>query len=86
MITDAKILVVGVSGTVAQRLAVRLAVENEVWGLARFAHEEPGDLAMNSGTAPAASRMSRRELEAAGVVTRAVDLAHPALLASRSDV
>ena len=36
MITDEKILVTGVSGTVARPLACHLARDNEVWGLARF--------------------------------------------------
>jgi nucleoside-diphosphate-sugar epimerase len=37
MISGEKILVTGVSGTVAGPLARSLAADNEVWGLARFA-------------------------------------------------
>jgi nucleoside-diphosphate-sugar epimerase len=37
VISGEKILVTGVSGTVARPLALSLTAENEVWGLARFA-------------------------------------------------
>jgi nucleoside-diphosphate-sugar epimerase len=57
MIAGEKILVTGVSGMVARPLALRLAADNEVWGIARFA--DP---------------VARRQLEDAGITTRAVDL------------
>jgi nucleoside-diphosphate-sugar epimerase len=41
MISDEKILVTGVSGVVARPLALHLAPNNEVWGIARFADPEP---------------------------------------------
>jgi UDP-glucuronate 4-epimerase len=59
MISGEKIVVTGVSGTVARPLACHLASDNEVWGAARFAD----------------GRSTRDELEAAGVRTVAVDLA-----------
>ena len=57
MIAGEKILVTGVSGNVAHPLALHLASDNDVWGIARFAD-------------PA----RRRELDDAGITTRAVDL------------
>jgi nucleoside-diphosphate-sugar epimerase len=59
MISGEKILITGVTGSVAEPLARFLAAENEVWGVARFADG-------------AADR--RQALEDAGVITRAVDL------------
>jgi nucleoside-diphosphate-sugar epimerase len=41
MISGEKILVTGVSGVVARPLAVHLASDNEVWGVARFADPAP---------------------------------------------
>ncbi|MCU1594874.1 MAG: hypothetical protein JWO12_2266 [Frankiales bacterium] len=58
MINDEKILITGASGIIGLPLALHLAQENEVWGLARFA--SPGG--------------ARAELEQAGVTTRAMDL------------
>jgi nucleoside-diphosphate-sugar epimerase len=61
VISGERILVTGASGTIGAALATYLAAENDVWGIARFAGS-PGS-------------SSRMELEAAGVTTRAVDLA-----------
>jgi len=76
VIADEKILVTGVSGTVARPLACHLAANNEVWGAARFAEAtDRAREAFNDQTAPAQRRLSTREqLEAAGVRTVAVDL------------
>ena len=41
MISGEKILVTGVSGTVAGPLARYLAPDNDVWGIARFADPTP---------------------------------------------
>ena len=62
MISGEKILVTGVSGNVARPLALSLAPDNEVWGIARFADATPS------------SATRRQELEDAGITTRAVDL------------
>ncbi len=59
MIAGEKILVTGVTGSVAEPLARFLATDNDVWGLARFAGD--GDT-------------HRGALEDAGITTRAVDL------------
>ena len=89
MISDGKILVTGASGTIAQHLATRLASDNEVWGIARFA----GELDGRGGTAPATPgvepglpRAGRSELEAAGVITRAVDLGDADLASALSEL
>jgi nucleoside-diphosphate-sugar epimerase len=76
VITGEKILVTGVSGTVARPIARHLAADNEVWGLARFAADsERGREAFSADTAPEHRHLSTRaELEAAGVRTIAVDL------------
>jgi nucleoside-diphosphate-sugar epimerase len=76
VITGEKILVTGVSGTVARPLARYLAAENEVWGIARFAGDADRQReAFSDGTAPEHRHLStREELEAAGVRTLAVDL------------
>jgi len=77
VIADEKILVTGVSGTVARPLACHLAANNEVWGAARFAstNERAGE-AFSDQTAPDRRRLStREELEGAGVRTIVVDLA-----------
>jgi nucleoside-diphosphate-sugar epimerase len=64
MISDEKILITGVTGSVAEPLARFLAAENDVWGVARF------------GETSEATRQTpkRVALEEAGVTTRAVDL------------
>ncbi len=73
MISGEKILITGVTGSVAGPLAHFLAGENEVWGLARFDETVEQQRAEMLGLDPAAP--SRRQtLEAAGITTRAVDL------------
>lgn len=62
MISGEKILITGVTGSIAEPLARFLAAENDVWGVARF-----GDT-----TEPV--RAKRAALEDVGVTTRAVDL------------
>jgi nucleoside-diphosphate-sugar epimerase len=77
VITGERILVTGVTGSVGRELAMYLAEENEVWGLARFAG---GDVRSSEHfravATPAPTRVlsTREELEAAGVTIRAVDL------------
>jgi nucleoside-diphosphate-sugar epimerase len=76
VITDEKVLITGVSGTVARPLAVHLAADNEVWGLARFT-DGPARAreAFSAETAPTRRGLStREELAAAGVRTVAADL------------
>lgn len=77
MITGEKILVSGVTGSVASPLAVHLAADNEVWGIARFAGGDDRQKEQFTATATTAERfLSRRdELEAAGVRTVPIDLA-----------
>ena len=60
MITDAKILITGITGSVATPLARSLAANNEVWGVARFAGSD--------GAA------TRERLQQEGITTRALDL------------
>ena len=67
MITGAKILITGVRGSVGLPLALDLAAENEVWGIARFAEAPPPE---DVEAVP----WSRASLEAAGITTRAIDL------------
>ena len=55
-----KILFAGLTGQIGFPLALHLARENEVWGIARFRDEG-----------------KRKQLEQAGVTTRAMDLAKP---------
>ena len=80
MINGEKILVTGVTGTIGSALALHLAAENEVWGLARFAGAATRENEMYDAVAsPPPSRVlsTRDELVAAGVQVRAVDLADP---------
>jgi UDP-glucuronate 4-epimerase len=77
MIQGEKILISGVSGMVAQPLARHLALNNEVWGIARFG--QAGDRAVENykpatGGDPGRDLSPRDELEAAGITTRAIDL------------
>jgi UDP-glucuronate 4-epimerase len=76
VIADEKILVTGVSGTVARPLALYLAGDNEVWGAARFAGTGArAREAFSDQTAPERRDLStREELDAAGIRTVAVDL------------
>ncbi len=55
-----KILFAGLTGQIGFPLALHLAKDNEVWGIARFRDEG-----------------KRKQLEQAGVMTRAMDLAKP---------
>src|SRR5256885_15505705 len=77
MLSGQKILISGVTGTVAKPLATFLAKENEVWGLARFADPVERKKEEFVATASDSQRFiaPREELEAAGVTTRRVDLA-----------
>jgi nucleoside-diphosphate-sugar epimerase len=52
MISGAKILVTGVTGTVAFPIARRLAEHNEVWGAARFASDESRRVIEQAGIRP----------------------------------
>jgi UDP-glucuronate 4-epimerase len=77
MITGERILVTGVTGSVGRELALHLAQENEVWGLARFAGDDTRDAERYTAVAtPPPTRVlsTRDELEAAGVTIRAIDL------------
>jgi UDP-glucuronate 4-epimerase len=78
VITDERILVTGVTGTIGRQLAVHLAQNNEVWGLARFG--DPANRARETYHAvatppPSPTLSSRQALESAGVKVRRVDLA-----------
>jgi len=82
VISDERILVTGVSGTIGSALARYLAAENEVWGVARFAEvatREKETFAAVATPPPTRAFSTREELEAAGVTVRAVDLAAGAL-------
>lgn len=71
---DRRILVTGASGQIAYPLVRDLAKDNEVWGIARFSDPSKRET-WNVGNfiRPA----TREELDAAGVITRSVDLADP---------
>ena len=80
MIADEKILITGVTGTIGSALALHLATDNDVWGIARLAGAETR--AKESYTAVAAptptptkTSSTRNTLESAGVTVRPVDLA-----------
>ena len=78
MIADEKILVTGVTGTIGSALALHLAADNDVWGIARLAGADTR--AKESYTAvaappPTGSFSPRETLETSGVTVRAVDLA-----------
>jgi nucleoside-diphosphate-sugar epimerase len=68
VISGEKILVTGASGSIGLPLALHLAKENEVWGVARFSSREQRP----AGEPPTVG--SRDELDAAGVTTRSIDL------------
>jgi nucleoside-diphosphate-sugar epimerase len=78
VITDERILVTGVTGTIGSALACHLAEHNEVWGVARFGGSVDRERETYHAVAtPAPTReLSPREaLEAAGVTVRQIDLA-----------
>jgi nucleoside-diphosphate-sugar epimerase len=78
VISGERILVTGASGTIGTALALHLAEENDVWGIARFANAATRDKETFSAVAtPSPSRAfsTRERLESAGVTVRAVDLA-----------
>ncbi|HEX5586949.1 MAG TPA: NAD(P)-dependent oxidoreductase [Acidimicrobiia bacterium] len=76
MISGEKILITGVSGTVAEPLARFLAHENEVWGVSRFVDDAGRTKEQfTSAAGPPVRDISPREsLEAAGITTHALDL------------
>jgi nucleoside-diphosphate-sugar epimerase len=77
VISGERILVTGVTGTIGSALALHLAAENDVWGIARFA-DSPTRVkeAFTAVATPPPTRAlsTREELEVAGVTVRAVDL------------
>jgi nucleoside-diphosphate-sugar epimerase len=62
MIAGEKILVTGVSGTVARPLALNLAADNEVWGIARFADPDRRAELEEAGIATRAVDLSAGDL------------------------
>jgi UDP-glucuronate 4-epimerase len=78
VISGERILITGVTGTIGAALALHLAAENDVWGVARFAGEatRANETFTAVATPPPTRAFSTREqLEGAGVTVRAVDLA-----------
>jgi nucleoside-diphosphate-sugar epimerase len=78
VIADEQILVTGVTGTIGSALALHLARENDVWGIARFAGAETRTKETYTAVAtppPTQAFSTRETLEAAGVTVRPVDLA-----------
>ena len=73
VISDEKILITGVTGVVGRSVALHLAPDNEVWGLARFA--SPVDRSTELAAANERDTVSHRQaLADAGVTLRAFDL------------
>jgi UDP-glucuronate 4-epimerase len=78
VISGERILVTGVTGTIGSALALHLAPENDVLGVARFADSttRAKETFTAAATPPPTRALSTREaLEAAGVTVRAADLA-----------
>jgi UDP-glucuronate 4-epimerase len=78
VITDERILVTGVTGTIGSALALHLAQDNEVWGLARLGQSvdrERETYHAVATPAPTRALSTREALEASGVQVRQVDLA-----------
>jgi nucleoside-diphosphate-sugar epimerase len=78
VISDERILVTGVTGTIGAALALHLATDNDVWGIARFAGSDTRakeSYAAVASPPPSRALSAREALEAAGVTVRAVDLA-----------
>jgi nucleoside-diphosphate-sugar epimerase len=76
MLTDEKILITGVTGTVARPLAEFLAGNNEVWGVARFASDGDRHKEHYHSVAGEPIRVlsDRETLESAGITTLRIDL------------
>jgi nucleoside-diphosphate-sugar epimerase len=77
VISDEKVLVTGVSGIVGAPIARALAADNEVWGVARFLGDDGREderYVPVAGGEPERGHSARRQLEAAGVTTRALDI------------
>lgn len=70
-----KILFTGLTGQIGSPLAVELAKNNEVWGLARFQDKAKREQAEKVGIAVRVP--TREEVEKLGITTRVVDLANP---------
>jgi nucleoside-diphosphate-sugar epimerase len=78
VISGERILITGVTGTIGSALALHLAAENEVWGVARFADSSTRakeNFHAVATPSPMLAPSPRDRLEAAGVTMRAVDLA-----------
>jgi nucleoside-diphosphate-sugar epimerase len=78
VISDERVLVTGVTGTIGHELAVYLAQNNDVWGLARFGDTATRERETYHAVAtppPPQVSASRQALEKAGVTLRQVDLA-----------
>ena len=78
MISDERILITGVTGTIGTALALHLAADNDVWGVARFAGSavRAKERFTAVATPPSIQAFTAgEELEAAGITVRAVDLA-----------
>ncbi|MBM4462250.1 MAG: NAD(P)-dependent oxidoreductase [Chloroflexi bacterium] len=70
-----RILFTGLTGQIGFPLAVELAKNNEVWGLARFRDKARREEAEKVGLNVHAAK--REEMEELGIITRMVDLADP---------
>jgi nucleoside-diphosphate-sugar epimerase len=78
VISGERILITGVTGTIGSALAVHLAEDNDVWGVARLADDATRAKEAFTAVAtppPTHTPSPRERLEAAGVTVRAVDLA-----------
>lgn len=64
MISDEKILVSGVTGDVAFPLAAALAVDNEVWGMARFSDPDARRRVEEAGVRPVVADLGSDDLSA----------------------
>jgi nucleoside-diphosphate-sugar epimerase len=78
VISGERILITGVTGTIGSALALHLAAENEVWGVARFADastKAKEQFHAVATPAPTNEASPLEQLDEAGVTLRAVDLA-----------
>ena len=62
MLSDKKILITGVSGMVPMPIAVQLAQDNEVWGVARFRDAEVKTMLEAEGISTRAVDLSNGDL------------------------